>query len=137
MDQAKSAGYSGTPLVKKLGIKPGLNVILHAPENYESLLAVDKKVVLLKRLKPGTDFVQSFYTQRRRLETDFEALKHSLRSSGQLWISWPKSTSSIKTDLNEGLVRQIGLAHGLVDVKVAAIDGDWSGLKFVYRLADR
>ncbi len=130
-------GYSGTPLSKKLGLKPGVNIIIHAPEGFEELLNLDKSIVLIKRLTPGADFVQAFYTSTRRLQTDFEALKRSLRSNGMLWISWPKGSSKIETDLNENLVREVGLDHGLVDTKVAAIDEDWSGLKFVYRTKDR
>jgi hypothetical protein len=132
-----TAGYSGTPLAKKLGLKPGINIVVHAPGGYEELLELDNSITLGKRLRPGADWVHGFYTSRRRLETDFEALRTSLRNTGQLWISWPKGTSSMKTDLNENIVREIGLAHGLVDVKVAAIDDNWSGLKFVYRSKDR
>lgn len=132
-----TAGYSATPLVQKLGIGPGINIVIHAPEGYEQLLVLDTSIVLTKRLQPGADFVQSFYVSRRRLQNDFDALAKSLRKDGKLWISWPKGTSKIETDLNENTVREIGLAHGLVDVKVAAIDEDWSGLKFVYRVKDR
>jgi len=129
--------YSGTPLAKKLGIKYGTNIVIHAPAGYEGLLKLDTSIVLLSRLQPGADFIQAFFTARRRLENDFEALKNNLRSSGQLWISWPKKTSKMETDLNDNVVREIGLMHGLVDVKIAAIDDDWSGLKFVYRVKDR
>lgn len=135
--QKMTAGYSATPLVQKLGINPGINIVIHAPEGYEQLLALDTSIVLTKRLQPGADFVQSFYVARRRLENDFEALAKSLRRDGKLWITWPKGASKIETDLNENIVREIGLGHGLVDVKVAAIDDDWSGLKFVYRVKDR
>jgi len=132
-----SSGYSGTPLAKKLGLKPGVNIIIHAPADVEGLLDLDKSIVLIKRLTPGANFVWAFFSSSRRLSNDFDALKGSLRHDGALWLSWPKATSSIKTDLNENLVRQIGLDNGLVDVKIAAIDADWSGLKFVYRLKDR
>lgn len=129
--------YSAAPLAKKLGIKYGTNIVIHAPASYEDLLKLDTQVVLHTRMRPGADFIQAFFTSRRRLENDFETLKTHLRSSGQLWISWPKQTSQIETDLNDNLVREIGLGHGLVDVKIAAIDDDWSGMKFVYRVKDR
>ncbi len=131
------AGYSGTPLAKKLGIKLGTNIVIHAPEGYEQLLNLDTSIVLLRRIRPGADFIHAFYVSRRRLASDFETLMKNLRKDGQLWISWPKGSSKMETDLNENLIRQIGLDHGLVDVKIAAIDHDWSGLKFVYRVKDR
>ncbi len=131
------AGYSGTPLAQKLGIKPGINIVIHAPAHYEGLLDLDTSITLSTRIKPSADFIQGFYTSRRRLENDFETMQHNLRKDGQIWISWPKGTSKMETDLNENIVRKIGLDHGLVDVKIAAIDADWSGLKFVYRVKDR
>jgi len=85
----------------------------------------------------STDFIHFFATRRRQLEQKFAALKKALAKDGMLWISWPKGSSGVATDLNENVVREIGLARGLVDVKVCAIDSVWSGLKFVYRLRDR
>lgn len=133
----KSAGYSGKPLAQKLGIGPGTNIVIHAPAGYFELLDLDTSIVLSQRVKPGADFIQAFFTSRRRLENDFDTFKKSLRPTGQLWISWPKGTSKMETDLTENTVRKIGLGHGLVDVKIAAISDDWSGLKFVYRIKDR
>lgn len=131
------SGYSGTPLVKKLGLKPGTNYAIHTPTDYLESLDLAADVMLAKRITPAADFAQAFYTSKARLESGFAALKASLRSTGQLWICWPKATSKMETDLNANVVREIGLAGGLVDVKVAAIDDDWSGLKFVYRTKDR
>ncbi len=137
MTAATPAGYSGTPLAKKLGIKPGINIVMRAPAGYEELLDLDTDIVLTKRLEPKANFIQVFFSSKRRLDNDFEVLAKNLASDGMLWISWPKKTSKMETDLDENLVRKIGLDHGLVDVKIAAIDDDWSGLKFVYRLKDR
>lgn len=136
-EREAGSGYSGTPLSKKLGIKPGINIVIHAPTGYEGLLDLNTNIVLGKRLMPGANFVHAFYSSKRRLVSDFDALKKSLRNDGMLWISWPNATSNMETDLSENIVRQTGLDHGLVDVKVAAIDNDWSGLKFVYRVKDR
>jgi hypothetical protein len=83
------------------------------------------------------DFVQFFTKERAELEAEFPALKQAIASNGSLWISWPKKASKVATDLNENIVREVGLAHGLVDVKVCAVDEIWSGLKFVFRVKDR
>ena len=83
------------------------------------------------------DWVHAFYGSRQMLEQELATLKQHLAPAGQLWVSWPKKSSGVTSDLDENIVRQIGLANGLVDVKVAAIDDTWSGLKFVYRLKDR
>jgi hypothetical protein len=135
------AGYSGTPLIQKLGIKPGGRVcILNAPPGYATTLGpLPPDVVLLSRLgKPHSlDFIQVFALQSRQLSVKFAELKTALRFDGSLWISWPKKSSQVKSDLDENKIRQMGLDVGLVDVKVAAVDEIWSGLKFVYRLQDR
>jgi len=132
------AGYSGKPLVAKLGIKAGSTIaILGAPRGYERTLG---KLPPIKRSAQATgplDFVQFFTKERRELERRFAALAGALTPAGMLWISWPKKASGVTTDLTEDLIRAIGLAHGLVDVKVAAVDDVWSGLKFVRRLKDR
>jgi hypothetical protein len=136
-----NAGYSGTPLIKKLGIKPGQRVYLRAaPSNYDSLLGgMPAGVEVAKRLgKPHSiDFVHFFVLTSRQLRLEFPELKTALTYAGSLWLSWPKRSSKVETDLDENVIRQIGLDGGLVDVKVAAIDETWSGLKFVYRLEDR
>ena len=134
------AGYSQRPLAAKLGIKAGMRLaLLHAPADYQTLLEpLPDGVLWIDDLAEGSlDFVQYFITARAALDTDFAMLKNALRPAAMLWISWPKRAAKVPTDLDENIVRAIGLTHGLVDVKVAAIDLTWSGLKFVYRLTDR
>ena len=134
-----TAGYSGTPLVRKLGIKPGMTLcLLNAPENYNATLGdLPPGVILADSLTWPLDFIHFFSKARRELEAEFPRLKAALAYDGSLWISWPKQAAKVPTDLDENIVRETGLANGLVDVKVAAIDSVWSGLKFVYRLEDR
>ncbi len=133
------AGYSGKPLVEKLGIKAGASVaIVNAPKGYDRILGKLPSRVTRKASAVGPlDFVQFFTTERRELERRFAALARALAPAGMLWISWPKQSSGVATDLTEDVIRAIGLAHGLVDVKVAAVDEVWSGLKFVRRVKDR
>lgn len=136
-----AAGYSGTPLIKKLGIKPGQRAcILNAPDDYpETLGSLPAGLRLTHRL-PNTrslDFIHYFTKERKQLDKIFPQLKAALNWDGMLWISWPKGASKLPTDLNENIVREIGLHFGLVDVKVAAIDAIWSGLKFVHRVENR
>ncbi len=128
-----------TPLLKKLGLKEGSRAcILKAPSNYLDLLGpLPGGVVLLDQPDDGLDFIQVFAKERRALERQVSALKQHLAPAGMLWICWPKKTSSLETDLRREVVRAIGLHTGLVDVEVCAIDADWSGLKFVFRLKDR
>lgn len=133
------AGYSGTPLAKKLGFKPGMRVVLvNAPDNYLDLLGtLPDGIVIKKRASAICDFVQIFATRRRRLEASLRSAICVLERDGMLWVSWPKQSSGIASDLGENQVREIGLASGLVDIKVCAVDETWSGLKFVYRRSDR
>ena len=132
------AGYSGKPLVAKLGIKDGWAIaILNAPQGYERTLKLASNVSRKASAAGSLDFIQCFTDQKRDLERRFAALARALAPAGMLWISWPKRSSGVATDLTEDVIRVIGLAHGLVDVKVAAVDDVWSGLKFVRRLKDR
>jgi hypothetical protein len=133
------AGYSKTATWKKLGIEEGMRVIhLHVPENYRQLLGdLPQGTVLQNKLRRNVSFIHYFAKDRNGLSKDFPKLKAALLPDGALWISWPKGASKVPTDLNENIVREIGLKGGLVDVKVAAVDEIWSGLKFVYRLRDR
>jgi hypothetical protein len=132
------AGYSGKPLVQKLGIKDGWAIaILNAPQGYERTLKLPGNVRRKASAAGSLDFIQFFTDQKRELEGRFAGLARALAPAGMLWISWPKRASGVATDLTEDVIRVIGLAHGLVDVKVAAVDGVWSGLKFVRRLKDR
>ena len=132
-------GYSGTPLVKKLGIKPGDRMILcNEPESFISELGgLPPGVKATDRLTSAVNFALFFTDRRADLKKAFPALVKKLESNGMLWISWPKKSSGKPTDLTEDVVREIGLAAGVVDVKVCAIDETWSGLKFVFRLQDR
>lgn len=133
------AGYAARPLAQKLGIKAGMNVcLLGAPEGYLALLQpLPDGVKIAHELGAAADFIQLFTREAAELHQRFPALKAAVAKNGMLWISWPKKAAKVVTDLDENIVREIGLAHGLVDVKVAAVDETWSGLKFVYRLADR
>ena len=133
------AGYSGKPLVQKLGIKPEMRIaIVNEPRGYGRVLGKLPSRVTRKASAVGPlDFVQFFTTERRELQRRFAALARALAPAGMLWISWPKKSSGVTTDLTEDVIRAIGLAHGLVDVKVAAVDEVWSGLKFVRRVKDR
>ena len=133
------AGYSGKPLVAKLGIKPDTRIsIVNAPAGYDRVLGkLPPRVMPESRVAGPLDFVQFFTREKRELERRFPALERALAPAGMLWISWPKKSSGVATDLTEDVIRAVGLAHGLVDVKVAAVDEIWSGLKFVRRLADR
>ena len=133
-----TAGYSGTPLHRKLGIKPESKVLLAAaPVGFE-LDAVPPGVTVHSRAAGASyDVVLAFCPDRRRLVQRFESLAPRITTAGALWIGWPKKSSGMKTDLDENVVRDVGLEIGLVDVKVIAIDETWSGLKFVRRLRDR
>jgi len=133
------AGYSGTPLVRKLGIKSNFDVaFVNAPENFLKQLELPHGVNVksISRSK-GLDFILVFVKGRTTLTTAFAQYSGKIKPNAMLWISWPKKSSGVETDLNENIVRDIGLAAGLVDVKVCAVDEIWSGLKFVYRLRDR
>jgi hypothetical protein len=133
------AGYSKRPLVEKLGVKPGMTfVVLGAPAGYDKTLdELPHGARLQARLRGPLKFIQFFTKQSKELESRFAALKRALAPDGALWISWPKGTAKVSTDLSDGVVREIGLRHGLVDIKVCAVDETWSGLKFVYRVKDR
>jgi hypothetical protein len=133
------AGYSGTPLLKKLGIKEGCRIALvNAPQDFESELGeLPDHVQFIKGPAKSLDIILFFVLNERALVRDFAKLAGRLTANGMLWIAWPKKSSGVTTDLTEQRVQQIGLDAGLVDVKVCAIDETWSGLKFVYRLKDR
>jgi hypothetical protein len=130
---------NGTPLVRKLGIKPGARVaLIAAPEGFEAVLGeLPDGVALASRLRGPFDVIITFYVHRAKLEQRLPALRSALDQDGGLWLAWPKRSSGVETDLGDGVVRELGLAAGLVDNKVCAIDATWSGLRFVYRLEDR
>jgi hypothetical protein len=133
------AGYSGTPLVQKLGLQEGHKfLIMNSPPKYKTTLGkIPAGAVMSRSLQRPLDFVQFFTKEKTELESRFPEIKNAMAANGMIWISWPKGASGVKTDLNEGVVRQIGLQNGWVDVKVCAVDEVWSGLKFVIRLKDR
>jgi hypothetical protein len=135
-----SAGYSGTPLARKLGIRADHRVaVLGAPGDFDSKLEpLPERITLHHRLGRGPYDVLIFLSSLRGdLERKLPALVTTLDYGGGLWLAWPKRASGLTTDLSDGLVREIGLATGLVDNKVCAIDDRWSGLRFVYRRKDR
>jgi hypothetical protein len=136
---ASPAGYSGTPLARKLGIKPGAWLGLSgAPADFESTLGeLPDGVRVTRRSRGPLDVIVAFGTERVELECRLPVLRAALESDGGLWIAWPKRSSGLATDLTDGAVRELGLDAGLVDNKVCAIDATWSGLRFVYRLRDR
>jgi hypothetical protein len=133
------AGYSKRTLPEKLGIKEGARIALvGAPEGYPGTLGALPKEVTVAAGKAGPlDLIQYFTTRRADLECGMAGLKSRLQPAGALWVSWPKGSSGVATDLNENVVREIALKNGLVDVKVCAVDDVWSGLKLVVRVKDR
>ena len=132
-----TAGYPGKPLPAKLGLKSGMKFIaLNAPPELDVLLAGAPHLDRLARI-PSFDCAVAFATTERALVTLFAKLAPKLLDTGMIWIAWPKRTSGVATELTEDVVRRAGLAAGLVDVKVCAVDATWSGLKFVRRLRDR
>ncbi len=138
MQRGPVAGYSGTPLTKKLGIGEGCRLaVVAAPNGFTDSLALPRGAHLRTQARGRVDVVVYFVTRRAELSRRFPAMKRALDTDGGLWIAWPKRTSGVATDLSENPIREIGLEHGLVDNKVAAIDDTWSGLRFVYRVADR
>lgn len=133
------AGYSPRPLAEKLGIKPQMRIaVIGAPRGYRTTLGtLPPGVRTTARLRGTLPLIQFFTSQRAALVRRFPALKRALAANGALWVSWPKQASRMATDLTEDGVRAIALVHGLVDVKVCAVDEVWSGLKLVRRLKDR
>ena len=132
-------GYSGTPLIKKLGIKPGQRLaFVEPPAGYAQTLVPLPDGLEVKEQPDGElDFIQYFTKIRSELEDEFPRMKRRLAPDGMLWISWPKRSSQVATDVNENVVGEVGLANGLVDVKICTVDEAWSGLKFVFRLKER
>lgn len=133
------AGYSGTPLRKKLGIKEGHRVaFLAAPPGFSDLVGdLPEGVVVRSRLRGPLDVIVFFTRSRAELERRLPALRRAMDPAAGLWIAWPKRSSGVDTDMTEDVARELGLANRLVDNKVAAIDETWSGLRLVIRLEDR
>ncbi len=139
MTAGTTAGYSGTPLARKLGLKKSfVAIVVDAPDNYEALVSdAPDEITWKTRLTGEADFIHVFVREEPRLSVLFPKARGLLKKTGMLWVSWPKKTSGVRSDLTENLVRAVGLANGLVDVKVCAVDDTWSGLKFVFRVKDR
>jgi hypothetical protein len=133
------AGYSGTPLQKKLGIKEGLSLfVLQPPKEYFDWISpLPADVQVKTRLAGQVDFIHLFVQELRVFSKEFIRCKKQLKKDGMMWVSWPKKASKVPTDLDENVIRDFGLKNGLVDVKVCAVDDVWSGLKFMYRVKDR
>lgn len=133
------AGYSRKPLAQKLGIKKGsVLAFSNAPDDYDRLLGkLPAGAVVARRLEGRLGFIQLFATERASLEREFPRLEARLERDGMIWVSWPKASSKLQTDLSDRVVREVGLKNGFVDVKVCAVDDSWSALKFVRRLKDR
>ncbi len=132
-------GYSGTPLVKKLGIKEGFRAaLLHVPDDVRIEVRDALAKCRIQRISnEGLDFIFLFVKSRAGLELELFSAARALAPAGMLWISWPKRTSGVVTDLTENVIRQSGLDAGLVDVKVCAVTDVWSGLKFVIPVKNR
>ena len=136
------AGYSGTPLARKLGIAEGASlVLLGAPDGFDEVLAPIPEGVNVARRLPRqlgrADVAVVFVTAAADLERRFDAVASALTPAGGLWVAWPKRSSGVPTDLTENVIREIGVARGMVDNKVCAVTDVWSGLRFVLRLKDR
>jgi hypothetical protein len=133
------AGYSGTPLAKKLDIKEGFKIyIKNPPPNYVDLISpVPDGVKIIRRLSREIDMIHFFTKSRSELTTNIDNFMDRIKQDGMIWVSWPKKSSKVPTDMTEDVIREVALPLGLVDVKVCAIDEVWSGLKLVIRKENR
>jgi len=133
------AGYSGTPLLKKLGVKEGFRIALADPPQsfLKELEDLPQGATVVSRTSPPVDLIVLFATSERKLKQKFQSYAQKLKANGMIWVAWPKKSSGVASDLVFEKVQKTGLQAGLVDVKICAIDETWSGLKFVYRLQDR
>jgi len=141
-----TTGYSGTPLVRKLGVKPGMTVYVdveprpRVPVDLEAMGLTEEALAearVVRRLPREADLTLLFCADRSRFEDRLPVVLERTVTAGMIWVCWPKKASKVPTDLDENIVREVALAIGIVDVKVAAVDEVWSGLKLVRRLADR
>jgi len=133
------AGYSGTPLAKKLGFKPGFRVkVVGAPANYRMMLKpIPDGVTLSASLAAPLDLCHVFVRSREALARRLPACRKQIRENGMIWVSWPKKSSGVSSDLSEDVVRELAFPLQLVDIKVCAVDETWSGLKLVIRREHR
>jgi hypothetical protein len=127
------SGNSGKPVVQKLGIKPGFRIFaVGAPAAYGDIVGqLPAQVTIVTRLSAALDMVHMFATEATTLGNKLASYRDAIAPDGMVWVSWPKKSSGVPTDLTDQVVREAGLMHGLVDIKVCAIDDIWSGLKFV------
>jgi hypothetical protein len=132
-------GYSGTPLPKKLGIRAESRVVtIHAPAHYQRLLGkLPTNVNFTTQLRPDTRFIHLFATERSGLVRELKRCRSKVADDGSIWVSWPKKSSGVQTDITEDTIRDIALPLGLVDTKVCAVDETWSGLKLMVRRENR
>jgi|SRR5580698_480550 hypothetical protein len=139
MSPKATAGYSGMPVAKKLGIKAGFRVLArNAPADYKKLLApLPEDVTITARAGKDLDLIHLFTRSRHELAAALPAMLKSIGNDGAIWVSWPKKASKVETDVTEDVIRDVALPLGLVDVKVCAVDETWSGLKLVIRLKNR
>jgi hypothetical protein len=133
------AGYSGTPLAQKLGIKPAqMVIVINEPANYRKLLGrIADRVTFALRPRAGADYVHFFTSRRVELEKGLKRLREQISDAGVVWVSWPKKSADLPTDVTEDIIRAVALPLGFVDVKVCAVDESWSGLKLMIRRATR
>ena len=138
-DMPSASGYSGTPLAKKLGIVSGTVVLTkHAPDDYGEWLApLPPDVTFVARMSARVDVVHLFATERAALAAALTSYRTSLRDNAAVWVSWPKRTSKVPTDITEDVIRAVALPMGFVDIKVCAVSDVWSGLKLVIRKTER
>jgi hypothetical protein len=133
------AGYSGTPLAQKLGIKPGGKVfVVRAPRNYRALVApLPEGATITRTLSSDVHVIHLFATTRKQLESGLRTSLEAMNQDAAIWVSWPKMASKVPTDIREDAIREIAFPLGLVDIKVCAVDETWSGLKLVIRKENR
>lgn len=132
------AGYSGTPLPQKLGIKPGFTLCVRgAPWSYGDIVSPLPEVRMAAKVTEATDLVHIFSTSRAKLKAELASARKGIRDDATIWVSWPKKASGVETDITEDTVREIAFPLGLVDIKVCAVDSVWSGLKLMVRKENR
>jgi hypothetical protein len=135
---ARTAGYSGTPLAKKLGIKDGFHLsLINAPDHYLDLFSDLPLNLYFERDTANVDLIHFFTKSRAEYESLLPSLKKQIKPNGMIWVSWPKKASKVPTDMTEDIIRNYAIEIGLVDIKVCAVDEVWSGLKLVIPVKDR
>lgn len=135
----QTAGYSGTPLAKKLGIKDGFHIsLINAPEYYMDLFTdLPANLYFEDKKSDKVDFIHFFTKSKDEYMNLLPELKDQIKSNGMIWVSWPKKASKVVTDITEDIIRNFAIKSGLVDIKVCAVDDTWSGLKLVIPVKDR